>query len=116
MGERRESGGKEAPSAKRFRAVMEVTKRPHENATQWAYRMGLGPTAVSNFRNGIPISAMAADKIATKTGISGDYLRRGDQRFLTVDMYQRIQEAMEALEKAGEDDAGLPGKGQHVRS
>lgn len=114
MGERRESGGKESPCAKRFRAIMEATKKPRENATGWAIRMGLGPTAVSNFRNGIPISARAADLIAAKTGVGSDYIRRGDPRFLTVDMRQRIEEAMEATER--EDDLGDSArKGQNIR-
>jgi hypothetical protein len=113
MDERRETGGKEAPGAKRFRAIMAATMKPHENATQWAYRMGLGPTAVSNFRNGIPVSARAADIIASKTGIGSDYIRRGDERFLTVDMRQRLEETLEAMEH-GKDDPELPGKGQNV--
>jgi hypothetical protein len=86
--------------------------KPHENATQWAYRMGLGPTAVSNFRNGIPVSARAADLIASKTGIGSDYIRRGDERFLTVDMRQRIEDVLAASEP--ENDKGLSGKGQDV--
>lgn len=102
-----------APSAKRFRAIMEATKKPHENATAWAIRMGLGPTAVSNFRNGIQVSARAADLIAAKTGIGGDYIRRGDERFLTVDMRQRIEEALEAIDKE-DDKSGSPRKGQNV--
>jgi hypothetical protein len=102
MVERRETGGQQSPSARRFRAVMKATRKPGETGTQWAYRMGLGPTAVSNFRNGIPVSAMAADKIAARTGIGSDYLRRGDERFLTVDMQRRIQAAMEAPDDPGE--------------
>ncbi|WP_126257905.1 hypothetical protein [Bradyrhizobium sp. LVM 105] len=113
MYERRETGGKAAPIARRFRAIMRATAKPNENATQWAYRMGLGPTAVSNFRNGIPVSSRAADLIATKTGIGSDYIRRGDERFLTVDMRQRLEEAMEALDREEGPDA-LPGKRQNV--
>lgn len=115
MSERRETGGKAAPIAKRFRAIMRATAKPHENATQWAYRMGLGPTAVSNFRNGIPVSARAADLIAAKTGIGSDYIRRGDERFLTVDMRQRLEEALEAIDRE-EGGAELSRKGQHIAS
>lgn len=113
MSERRETGGKASPIARRFRAIMKATAKPHENATQWAYRMGLGPTAVSNFRNGIPVSARAADLIATKTGIGSDYIRRGDERFLTVDMRQRIEDALADLDGEEGPDA-LSGKRQHV--
>lgn len=113
MQERRETGGKSAPIARRFRAIMRATAKPHENATQWAYRMGLGPTAVSNFRNGIPVSARAADLIATRTGIGSDYIRRGDERFLTVDMRQRLEEALETLDRE-EGSEGLSGKRQNV--
>jgi hypothetical protein len=116
MNERRESGGKEGPIAKRFRAIMAATSRPHENATQWAYRMGLGPTAVSNFRNGIPVSARAADLIAERTGIGSDYIRRGDERFLTIEMRDKIQEAIKSLEGGETDPPSLPREGQYVRS
>lgn len=116
MAERRETGGKESPGAKRFRAVMKATAKDRETATQWAVRMGLGPTQVSNFRNGIPISAIAADRIAEKTGVGSDYLRRGDERFLTVDMRQRIQDALEAEDSSEPERLTLPRKGQDILS
>lgn len=109
MAERRESGGRMSEGAIRFRAVMKATAKEHENATAWAIRMGLGPTQVSNFRNGIPVSAIAADRIAGKTGVGSDYLRRGDPRFLTVEMRDRIQEAMNDPDVIGPDPEPSPG-------
>ncbi len=102
MNVRRETGGRQSPTARRFRAVMVATSLPRENATAWSIRMGLGPTQVSNFRNGIPVSKMAANRIADKTGISTDYLMRGDERFLTVEMRERIQKALDAEEPPAE--------------
>lgn len=95
--------------------MMAATSLPNENATAWSIRMGLGPTQVSNFRNGIPISALAADRIAGQTGIGSDFLRRGDDRFLTIDMKQRIDAALAALD-AEEQEPDLSRKGQDVRS
>lgn len=114
MTERRESGGKWSPGAVRFRAVMKATKRPHETGTQWAHRMGLGPTAVSNFRNGIPISKEAAKKIAAQTGVTTDYLFSGDDRYLSVEMSKLIEEAMERPGERPDKASSLARKGQNI--
>lgn len=117
-GDRKETGGKYALGAIRFRAVRLATSKERETVAQWGQRMGLGQSAVSNFQTGVPVSKEAAKKIFQKTGVPMEFLLLGDERYLTIDMSERIKAAKEAILRAAEpmEEPALPRKGQDVGS
>jgi len=116
MSERAETGGKRSPSAVRFRAIIEATRREHENLAAWGMRMGLSPSAISNFRAGMPVSKQAGEKISRKTDLTLEYIFYGDDRRLTREMSDRMREAVEAVQAADSRGAELPLKGQNIGS
>jgi len=113
--ERKETGGKYAPAALRFRAVRLATSKERETVAQWGFRMGLGQSAVSNFQTGVPVSKEAAKKIYQQTGVPMEYLLLGDRRHLTVEMSEKIKAALESMERPPEDPSALSRKRQDIR-
>jgi transcriptional regulator with XRE-family HTH domain len=58
--------------------------------------MGIGATAFSQYENGIRLSLDAAIKIANKVpGLTVDYLVRGREEGLPVELRRRIEAASE---------------------
>lgn len=93
----KESGGKEAPVAKRLRVLRLAEGGDKSNV--FAARMGFTPPAYSNFENGVPLSKPAAIQLATRVpGLTIDWLYMGREEGLSVDLRRRLSEAAEVLD------------------
>ncbi len=99
MGARRETGGRESPGARRLRLI----RMAHgDKPAVWAQRIGLTVTQLSNFENGYPISKNAAITMANRIpGLTTDYILRGVDAGLTVELLRRLERAEKEL-KSGE--------------
>ena len=103
--ERRESGGRESPGARRLRILR--LAEGYENAASWAKYVGIGITQLSNYENGIPISKNAAVQLANRVpGLTTDYLLRGKEEGLSVDLRARLRKAESALGSGRQDRNG----------
>jgi hypothetical protein len=95
MGERRETGGREGPGARRLRLIRAAAGG--DKPPVFAQRVGMTVTQLSNYENGIPISKNAAIRMANRIpGLTTDYILRGVESGLSVDFQRRLREAEES--------------------
>ena len=98
MGERRETGGRESPGARRLRLIRMA--EGGDKPAVWAQRVGMTVTQLSNYENGIPISKNAAIRMANRIeGLTTDYILRGVEAGLSVDFQRRLREAESGLKR-----------------
>ncbi|MDB5607820.1 MAG: hypothetical protein JWP25_4720 [Bradyrhizobium sp.] len=96
MAERRETGGREALSAKRLRWIR--IAEGVNNLAVWAEKTGISITALSNYENGIPISKAAAIQMADRVpGLTTDYILRGREDLLTFEFRERLRKAQKVV-------------------
>jgi transcriptional regulator with XRE-family HTH domain len=105
--QKRDPLGWRSPGSQRVRWVRFA--EGFENSALFAKRVGLSPTAYSQYENGIRLSLDAAIKIANRVpGLTTDYLVRGREEGMPAELRKRIEEARdrEAAEEAKEEASG----------
>jgi transcriptional regulator with XRE-family HTH domain len=99
----KESGGKEAPGARRLRILRKA--EGGDSSSAWAKRMGMTLPQYSNYENGVPLSKPAAVRLATRVpGLTTDWLFMGRMEGLSVDLRRRLEKAEQELEPPPEED------------
>lgn len=104
----------QAPESQRLRWVRLAERI--EKSEIFARRVGIGTTTYSQYENGVRLSRDAAVMIANRVpGLTTDYLLRGSEEGLSVDLRRRIEAAREkeqADEGAAKEAASTRGRGR----
>lgn len=99
-----ETGGPTAPTAVRMR-TLRIAEGYGNRAKEWAAKLGITPSRLSNIENGLPLSSEVALLTAKKVpGVTLDWLYLGKLDAVPLELRQRLQAAEEA------------GKGTRMRS